>query len=117
YLPLRTFFTGNTEGKKPVRYLHPAINMTTSISYFLGKVLPDKLFAKKQTFKIKTIPKLIKEKTSNANIILILGESLTRNKMSLYGYTEITTPNLDKIKNNLIIKKGISAAVFTDTTF
>ncbi len=39
--------------------------------------------------------------TNNNTFIVIIGESLTRNHMELYGYTRPTTPLLDSMKNDL----------------
>lgn len=46
-------------------------------------------------------------KNPDVNIIMIMGESLNRNFMSLYDYKIETTPFLDTLKNseNFIYKK------------
>lgn len=40
---------------------------------------------------------------SHAVHVLVIGESLTRNHMSLYGYSRDTTPNLTRIKGELFL--------------
>lgn len=44
-----------------------------------------------------------------ATLVLVIGESTNRNRMSLYGYGRETTPNLDKIKDELLIFKDVVA--------
>lgn len=38
-----------------------------------------------------------------ATLVLVIGESTNRNRMSLYGYARATTPHLDSIKNELAV--------------
>ncbi len=59
-----------------------------------------------------------KAKTSDPKIhVLILGESTTRNHMSLYGYYRNTTPKLNEIKDEIIVfKNGISPHTHTITS-
>lgn len=38
-----------------------------------------------------------------ATLVLVIGESTNRQRMSLYGYTRATTPNLDSMRNELNI--------------
>lgn len=40
-------------------------------------------------------------------LVLVIGESTNRQRMSLYGYGRDTTPNLDKIKNELLVFKDV----------
>ncbi len=39
--------------------------------------------------------------------VIVLGESVNRNHLSLYGYTRETTPNLDALKSELIVFKDV----------
>lgn len=86
---------------------------------FLGKTLPLKVLG---VYTLKPWYGPIYKKNINSkiqNIILVIGESLTSEHMSLYGYEKKTTPLIDqRIKNNphAIVKKGLSAGVFTDTS-
>ncbi len=52
------------------------------------------------------------------SVILVMGESFTFRRMSLYGYHRITTPFLERLasENRLIAKKGLSAANATRST-
>ena len=86
---------------------------------FLGKTLPLYIFNLEVVNEYK--PKAFTPQRTNQidNVILIIGESLSLHYMSLYGYKEKTTPNLDKMVKNskdIYLSKAISAGVFTDTS-
>ncbi|RRO16453.1 sulfatase-like hydrolase/transferase [Flavobacteriaceae bacterium 14752] len=56
----------------------------------------------------------IEKKVDTATYVLIIGESTTRNRMSLYGYNRTTTPFLDSLKPNLwVYNDVISSHAFT----
>ena len=38
-----------------------------------------------------------------ATLVLVIGESTNRQRMSLYGYPRNTTPNLDKLRNEMLV--------------
>lgn len=44
-----------------------------------------------------------KYKDKATTLVLVIGESTNRNRMSLYGYDRNTTPRLDKIKDDLTV--------------
>lgn len=61
----------------------------------------------------------VKKDTTNLSriYVLVIGESLNRNHMSLYGYDRKTTPNLDKlIHNKELIKFNDIISAYTTTT-
>jgi heptose-I-phosphate ethanolaminephosphotransferase len=49
--------------------------------------------------------KNLNDKLANqaATLVLVIGESTNRQRMSLYGYQRPTTPNLDKMRNDLLV--------------
>lgn len=53
--------------------------------------------------------KSVKLKTdkNNETLIITIGESTTRYNLGIYGYSRNTTPNLDKLKDELIIFKDV----------
>ncbi len=56
------------------------------------------------------------EKNSNIAGVIVLGESASRHHMSIYGYSRETTPELDKLKDDLLIYDNvISAASITSS--
>lgn len=62
----------------------------------------EKLLERNSTLKpVENLKDNYKDEAST--LILVLGESTNRNRMGIYGYNRDTTPNLDKIKNDLIL--------------
>lgn len=118
YNPIRTYMTGNTWGRQPSSQELMGTNVYLSISYFLGKILPFKILNKKHAISKYPNVKFSETETFKGNIIFIMGESLSPNHMSLYGYQKPTTPYLDSLKNSSHFKyiKGISNAVSTDVS-
>lgn len=118
YNPLRTFFTGNTWGRQPSTRELAGMNVYLSLSYFLGKILPHKLDSKHLVIKDNESLKLKVEKTLTdwENVVVVLGESLSPNHMSLFGYEEPTTVFLNTLKNenNFFFARALSSGVSTD---
>jgi len=118
YNPARTFFTGNTWGRQPTLKELDGMNMYLSLSYFLGRVLPAKIIKKdvvleNESTKLKLNPG---EKSVWDNVIVVVGESLSPNHMSLFGYDRKTTPFLESLKSssNFFALKGLSSGVSSD---
>jgi glucan phosphoethanolaminetransferase (alkaline phosphatase superfamily) len=118
YNPLRTFFTGNTWGRQPTIKEIDGMNMYLSISYFLGRILPGKLTTNRLGYENESLKLsiLLKKKSSWDNIIVVLGESLSPDHMSLFGYSRDTTPFLNTLKNhqNFHFVRGLSSGVSSD---
>lgn len=115
YNPLRTFVTDNKWGRQPSTEEFMGMNFYLSSSYFLGKILPYKLRPKAVSQKKLDI---VFNPTSKfpGRIVLVWGESLSANHLSLLGYKKNTTPFLDKLKQDPHFKyfRGISSGVSTD---
>lgn len=119
YNPARTYVTGNTWGRQPSTRELAGMNMYLSLSYCMGKIVPNKLFEKRfspaenESLKLR-IDEF--EATEWDNIIVILGESLTPHHMSLFGYDKPTTPFLDTLKDDpkFFSTIGLSSGVSTD---
>lgn len=119
YNPARTYVTGNTWGRQPSTKEMAGMNLYLSISYFMGKILPNKLSAHKFSSAENESLKLRIDEFSQTNwdnIIVILGESLSPHHMSLFGYNRATTPYLDSLKTNprFYSTMGLSSGVSTD---
>jgi len=114
YNPARTYITGNTWGRQPSVQEFDGVSAYLSLSYFLGRILPAKVSASEGNEKLQLTRKAVAPK--DANIIFVLGESLTPNHMSLFGYERQTTPYLESLKDdpNFTYKKAISSGVSTD---
>jgi glucan phosphoethanolaminetransferase (alkaline phosphatase superfamily) len=94
------------------------MNMYLSMSYFLGRILPAKLNKKDKdlTNDSSLLSFNSKEISPWDNIIVVLGESLSPNHLSYFGYNRKTTPFLDSLKNapNFHALKGLSSGVSSD---
>lgn len=114
--PLRTYFTGNTWGRQPSGEEFMGTNIYLSASYFLGKILPFKVL--NNTHRESDYPnvELTKKDAFDGDIILVLGESLSSNHLSLFGYKRETTPFLSSLTNDphFFYYPAISSAVSTD---
>lgn len=89
------------------------VNTLNSYSLYFGVLLPESLFGGTVTrefpeygIRQTDIP------TSPMTIVLVMGESLTPNHMSLYGYGRKTTPFLEELAGDpgFVHRKGYSAA-------
>ena len=118
YNPARTYITGNTWGRQPSTRDLSGMNAYLSFSYFMGKILPQKLMSKRYSIEENESMKLVLKKSTPKwdQIIFVLGESLTPNHMSLFGYKRSTTPFLDSLKKdkNFYFAKALSSGVSTD---
>ena len=115
YNPARTFITNNTWGRQPSIQEFDGVNTYLSLSYFLGRILPGKLLASESDKKEANITR-VKGDTKDLNILFVLGESLTPNHMSLYGYERDTTPYLKSISGdpNFTYMEALSSGVSSD---
>lgn len=116
YNPARTYLTGNTWGRQPSTQELMGMNIYLSSSYFLGRILPAKLSFNQKELSKKHDFVLKKKAPFSGNIILVLGESLSANHLSLFGHKRKTTPYLDSIRDDssFYSAKGISSGVSTD---
>lgn len=120
YNPIRTYVTGNTWGRQPSTRELSGMNVYLSFSYFMGKILPHKMTQgnAKNTVQNTSMKLEIKEgKPSDWDmVIFVLGESLSPNHMSLFGYERSTTPFLvNQIDTpEFYFSKGLSGGVSTD---
>jgi glucan phosphoethanolaminetransferase (alkaline phosphatase superfamily) len=116
YNPTRTFITSNTWGRQPSTQEFDGMNIYISFSYFLGRILPYKLRQENKEDALKHDIQLTFKDEQHHNIIVVQGESLSPNHMSLFGYQLLTTPFLDSIQQetNFIKREGISSGVSTD---
>jgi len=118
YNPIRTFFTGNTWGRQPSTTELSGMNMYLSVSYFAGRILPTKLLEERKIEQKNLSTNLVLNKSHSKwdKVIVVLGESLSPDHMSLFDYKRETTPFLASLKNNknFFFRKGLSSGVSTD---
>lgn len=111
-IPLLLFdisFQGST------RFTYPVLRYE-NLEDIVEEILWRKEFYKEQEFLQQDIS--VEKNDSEEVHILVIGESLRRDHMGLYGYSRKTTPNLTHSKNNLVIfSNAISASTQTRTSF
>lgn len=94
------------------------VNTLNTYAVLAAVILPERLlYTPARTFEpyvIKTDPDTASPKT----IVLVMGESMTPNHMSLFGYDRSNTPFLNTLAEdpNFVFKKGFSAATSTRST-
>lgn len=90
-----------------------------SFGYFIGRILPNRLF------NISSIPEYshpmpqISSKPAVKNIIFIMGESETASHLSYFGYHRETSPFFTQFAQQhpeVVIKQTYSAGLMTDTS-
>lgn len=117
FLPMRIYIKDDYKKNNRPNFEHYIIkNTILTLSNLFGSILPKKISGHSGLEQpIKETPS-IENKNPNINIILIMGESLNRDYMSLYNYQFITTPFIDSLKNNknFIYKNAIGSGVLTD---
>lgn len=116
YAPIRTAVTGHTYGKQPVVRKMSFSNTFASFSYFFGKILPAKANRKTEVAHLDNLQ--IRLKNPARHVILVMGESLRYQNLSLFGYSRPTTPSLDSLakQNQILFRKAFSGGVSTDVS-
>jgi len=100
----------------PMPYYHSTDNFMRSLSYFLVGILPKKILS--NTIEIFPVlpPPSLKDKNISRNIILVVGESLRAQNLSLLGYDQNTTPLLNEV-DGLFYSSIYCAGTMTKTSF
>lgn len=93
-------------------------NSLNTFSFFLmnGSSLPDKAIVSEEMYAPLNIQK--KEGPLPKLIVFVMGESLTFDHMSLFGYERQTTPKLEELSKlpGFVYKKAIAGAVSTHSS-
>lgn len=113
-LPVSAFSSNQSQRFYPNPKTYTLENALRSFSFFLARDLPSHLGSpNEQHWKPYTPEK--SGPAVRANIIVIMGESLTPAHMSLFGYGRDTTPLLDRLRDNpdFIYQPGIAAGTAT----
>lgn len=119
FIPGRVWINNSDKGARPNVEVNPLRNAIETLGYLGGSLAVKMILHEDTTLSQKIIEPLpLLKRDIDANIVLIMGESLNRNFMSLYGYKKDTTPFLNSLKKspNFIYKKGISSGVYTDVS-
>jgi len=113
-LPLSAYSSNKSQRFYPNPKTYTLENALMSFSFFLARDLPTHLTHPTE----RQWAPYASEKSGqpvHANIVVIMGESLTPAHMSLFGYERETTPLLNalRVDENFIYRQGIAASVST----
>ncbi len=98
----------------PKAHAFGVVNSYTVLSWYLGKELfKHKTKTHFKPYKIEPL-----SITPPHTIVVIMGESMNKKYMSLFGYPKKSTPRLDSLKNNphFLYNWGFSGGVTTDVS-
>jgi len=91
---------------------HSFENYMRSFNYFAVGILPKVITGKNSDYPEFDAPTL-KSKNPERNIIIVIGESLRDDRLSLFGYDHKTTPLLDSIN---VAEPFVSASIYAGGT-
>lgn len=96
---------------------YASYNTINSFTTFFGNVLPRQFTEpQEQKFSLYDVMENAEFRGGNRNVIMVVGESTNAENMSLFGYSEKTTPRLEKYAEddkNFVYKTAWAAAVNT----
>ena len=116
FSPVKIYINNDYKRYNAPNFEHYIIkNTILTKSNLLGSVIPKKLSNKSGLEKNIIKTPNIQIKSPDINIVVIMGETLHRDFMSLYDYKFDTTPFLRSLKNdeNFLYKKGVGGGVST----
>ena len=120
FLPIRIYIKDDYKRNSNPNFEHYILkNSVLTLSNLFGSVIPKKISGKSGLEQVVVeTPNLIMQ-NPDINIVVIMGESLHRDFMSLYDYNFETTPYLNNLKNdaNFIYKKAVGGGVLTSIAF
>jgi len=93
-------------------------NSFLTVGYFFGKTYPDFLRGVSHTPAYVKTPYKREKIEPKANVLLIVGESLNVDNLSLFGYPRKTTPNLELMTEEpqFVFKKAYASGVLNDVS-
>lgn len=113
-LPIRAYTSDESQRFYPNPKTYSLENALQAFSFFLVRDLPGHLFRHNETHWQPYTPERYGHAV-HANIVVIMGESLTPAHMSLFGYGRETTPLLETLRGDkdFIYRQGIASGVAT----
>lgn len=113
-LPIKAYSSNQSQRFYPNPKTYTLENALQAFSFFIARDLPMHLVSHEE---VQWKP-YVTEKTGHpvrANIVVVMGESMTSAHMSLFGYPRATTPLLNTLRedNNFIYRPGIASGVST----
>ena len=116
FIPLRVYLKDAKKGHRPNVEHYTIKNTFNNLGYLIGNIIPKKISGNSGLEQPIVETPAIVSKNPDINVVMIMGESLHREYMSLYGYAVETTPFLKSLQNdkNFLYKRGIGSGVVTD---
>lgn len=114
-LPMRAYTSNESQRFYPNPGTYTLENALQAFSFFLVRDLPGHLFHPHSDMHWQAYTPEKNGRPVRANIVVVMGESLTPAHMSLFGYGRRTTPLLELLHNDrdFIYRQGIAAGVAT----
>jgi len=115
---IKPAITLNTSGSRP-DFDHSILrNSFLTTGFFFGKTLPDYLRGVSHTQPYVKTPYKRDKIEPKLNVVLIVGESLNVDNLSLFGYPRKTTPHLELITDEpqFLFRKAYASGVLTDVS-
>lgn len=119
FYPVRqTINQSNTLGRLPVMYHSTIKSSFYTWGYFAARVVPEEVFGLSRVSPFASdAPAQVSDGEAH-NIVLIMGESLSSKYMSVFGFSEPTTPWLEAQakQRNRFLAEGYAGGLFTDVS-
>jgi len=115
FAPLRSLINHDSFGKRPDSGATAFYNFYASLTYFSVEIGPRLVSGDQPRDPVTPFPPVLRPGAAQ-NLVVILGESINLNHMSLYGYPKSTTPFLESLQNQpgFFKEKGVACGVSTD---
>ncbi|MBN1970340.1 MAG: phosphoethanolamine transferase [Candidatus Delongbacteria bacterium] len=97
---------------------HSLHTFMKSTNFLFSGIIPKRFFGNHNDYLELSTPKIV-ENNPKRNVILVFGESLRWDRLSLYGYSEKTTPFLDSLNTDSLVtyRKIFSGGTMTKVSF
>jgi glucan phosphoethanolaminetransferase (alkaline phosphatase superfamily) len=114
----QTINHSNTLGRLPVMYHSTIKSSFYTWGYFAARVVPEEVFGLSRVRPFASDAPVQLSGGEAHNIVLIMGESLSSKYMSVFGFSEPTTPWLEaqSQQKNRFLAEGYSGGLFTDVS-
>lgn len=116
FIPIRIYIKDDyTRASKPNFEHYIAKNTILTLSNLFGNIIPKKISGQSGLVQEIIETPIILNSNPNINLVVIMGETLHREFMSLYDYSLNSSPYLKELKNqnDFLYKRAIGSGVST----
>ncbi|HIM75464.1 MAG TPA: phosphoethanolamine transferase, partial [Campylobacterales bacterium] len=117
FIPLRVYLKDSSKkGARPNIEVSTIVNSIETLGFLFGRIVPQKVSGSSDSSQVVIPTPEVENIHPNVNVVVIMGESLTHTKMSLYGEKDKTTPLLDELSKEEAFTKQIAftSGIVTD---